>query len=150
MVKVAAVLLAGLSWAPLIARAQTTAPPPPPSSSPAAASAAAPAWKQIYENSQTLFYVDAGSVQQTGQYNVAALLEYKIPRVIGGVQVWSAISRMKISCDEKRMATVDNTLYALRMGTGKVVISQTTGDLWHPPQPGSLGEIIWNAVCEKK
>jgi hypothetical protein len=149
MVKVA-VLLAGLSCVAGFAHAQATASAPPDSSGSPAASAAAPSWKPIFENSQTIYYIDAGAVRETGQYDMSALLEYKIPRVIDGAQVWSIISRMKVSCDEKQMATIDNTLYALRMGSGKVILSQNASDLWHPPQPNSLGEMLWNAACVKK
>jgi hypothetical protein len=148
MVKVcAAVLLAGLLCAAVpIACAGTIASPPPSSTSPASGGP----WKQIYENGQTIYYVGAAYIPQTGQSDVEALLEFKIPQVVGGAQVWSVVSRMTLSCDQKRMITVDNTLYAHRMGAGRVVQSQAANDTWHQPEPGSLGELIWSTACGAK
>jgi hypothetical protein len=116
--------------------------------SPAAAPAGtAPTWKQIYENSQTVYYVDVSAVHATGVSNVASLQAYKIAQVVGGAQVWSIVSHMQLRCDAGEMLTVDNTLYAAKMGSGPVVEAQPAGDAWHKPQAGSLGGLIWSAAC---
>jgi hypothetical protein len=144
----AAVLLASLLWsAAPIARAGTIASPPPPSSGPPSG---APAWKQIYENGQTVYYVGAADIPQTGRSDIEALLAFKVPQVVDGAQVWSVVSHMTLSCDQKQMITVDNTLHALRMGAGKVVQTQAANDTWHQPEPGSLGELIWSTACGAK
>ena len=119
-------------------------PAPPP-----AAPAGAAAWKQIYENGQLVYYIDAEGFQKTGRSALSSLLEYKVPQVIGGAQVWSIVTHMQLSCDQDRMVTIDNTFYALKMGAGPVVESQPSGDGWHAPQPGSLGGLVWNAACGK-
>jgi hypothetical protein len=111
---------------------------------------AAPAWKQIYEDSQTIYYVGAASPAPTGPSDVATLLEFKVPQVVNGAQVWSVVSHMKLSCDERRMITIDNTLYALRMGAGPVVQLQAANDAWHQPQPGSFGDLVWSTACGKR
>ena len=143
-----AVLLAGLLCvaAPRAPAQPISASPPP---SPAAAGAA-PAWKPIYENSQTIYYVGAADVPQTGQSDVETLMEFRIPQVVDGDQVWSIVSHMKLSCDQQRMITLDNTLYALRMGAGPVVESQPANDQWHQPEAGTLGALVWSAACGKK
>lgn len=147
MVKARAViLLVGLLGAVApIARAQSVASPLSPPSS-----AATPAWKQIYEDSQTIYYVAAAGSAETGESDTASLLEFKIPQVVGSAQVWSVVSRMKLNCAQKQVVTVDNTSYAQRMGTGRVVQSQDAGDSWHQPEPGSLGELIWITACAKR
>jgi hypothetical protein len=149
MVKVcAAVLVAGLLCVAVpMACAGTIASPPPSNTS---AASGGPVWKQIYENGQTIYYVDAAHIPLTSQSDVEALLEFKIPQVANGAQVWSVVSRMTLSCDQKRMITVDNTLYAQRMGAGRVVQSQAANDTWHQPEPGSLGELIWSTACGAK
>lgn len=145
----AAILLAGLlGVVAAIARAEPIASPS--SASPGAtAPGRAAGWKQIYEDSQTIYYVGATSPAQTGEFDTASLLEFKIPQVVGSAQVWSVVSRMKLNCEQKQVVTVDNTSYALPMGTGKVVQSQDAGDSWHQPEPGSLGELIWSTACAK-
>jgi len=110
---------------------------------------AAPAWKQIYEDNQTVFYVDAAGLPTAGDASVTALLEYKVPQVIGGSQVWSILSHMKVSCGQNRMVTADNTLYALKMASGPAVQSQPSNDTWHAPQPNTLGGLVWGAACAK-
>jgi hypothetical protein len=142
----AAVVLAGLVCVAPIARAQAPASPPPPASP----ASVAPSWKLIYENSQTAYYFSADVPQQAGESDIVVLTEYKIPQVMDGVQVWSIVSNMKVKCDAARMATIDSTPHVLQMGAGRAVPMQVGQDVWHQPQPGSLGELIWNAVCVKK
>jgi hypothetical protein len=113
------------------------------------ASPSPPSWKQIFEDGQTIYYVAATSPGQTGESDTASLLEFKVPQVVGGAQVWSVVSHMKLNCDQKQVVTLDNTSYAQRMGTGRVIQSQGTGDAWHVPEPGSLGELIWSTACGK-
>jgi hypothetical protein len=123
----------------------------PPASSPSSAGAAsrAASWKQIYEDSQTIYYVSAAGLAQTDESDTQSLMEFKVPQVVGGVQVWSMVSRMKLSCDKNQVVTVDNTSYALPMGTGAVIQSQGADDTWHHPEPGSLGGLIWSTACAK-
>jgi hypothetical protein len=132
---------AALVLGPVMAQAQ-------PSSAPAAAPAATP-WKLIYENSQVIYYIDAHAVQASGVSDVASLLEYKIPQVVGGAQVWSIVSHMQLNCSAELLVTTDNTLYALKKGAGPVVATQAANDSWHRPQAGSLGDLIWNRACPK-
>jgi hypothetical protein len=115
----------------------------------APAAGAAPGWKQLYEDGQTVFYVDPSNLPAAGPANVTALLEYKVPEVINGSQVWSILTHMQVHCGENRMVTIDNTLYALKMGAGPVVQSQPSNDSWHAPQPGTLGSLVWGAACTK-
>lgn len=121
-----------------------------PSASPAPQSAgAAPAWKQLYDDNQTAFYVDPTGLPKTGAADVTSLLQYKVAQVIGGNQVWSIVTHMKVKCDENQVLTTDNTLYALKMGTGPVVEAQPANDSWHTPIAGSLGGLVWKAACAK-
>jgi hypothetical protein len=141
----AAAILAGLLCAAVpTVRAEPVAPPS------HAAGSAAPAWKQIYEDGQTTYFIAAANAQQTGESEVESLLEFKVPQVVGGVQVASVVSHMKLSCDQRRMVTVDNTLYAQPMGAGRVVQVQASDDTWHSPEPGSLGDLIWGVACGRK
>lgn len=117
--------------------------------SPARAAAAPAGWKQLYEDGQTIYYVDAAAQPKAGASAVTSLLEYKVPQVIGGAQVWSILTHMQVNCDEHRMITSDNTLYASKMGTGPAVETQTANDTWHTPQPGTLGSLVWTALCAK-
>lgn len=130
------VLVAGaLSVAP-IAAAQT--------------SASAPNWKVVYQDAQTDYYVDAAAGgPKSGEFTTASLIQYKVAQVVGASQVWSMVSHMKVDCDQREIMTIDNTLYAAKMGTGPIVQSQLSSDNWHTPQPNSLGGLIWNAACGK-
>jgi hypothetical protein len=117
----------------------------PPASS--AAANAAPAWKQIYETNQTIYYVGAASPARTGETDVATLLEFKVPQVVDGAQVWSMLSRMQLNCASEQVMTLENTFYAGQMATGTAVQTQAASDAWHAPDPGSLGELVWNTGC---
>ena len=115
----------------------------------AAAQASAANWKVIYQDPQTAYYVDAAGAPAAGETTTASLIQYKIAQVVNGAQVWSIVSHMKVDCDQREIMTIDNTLYASKMGTGPVVQSQPASDNWHSPQPDSLGGLIWNAACGK-
>ena len=134
--------LGALAWSASL-RAQPAAPAPQ-----TAGQAAAPTWKQIFQNSQTVFYVETRP-QGTppGDLDLRTLLDFKVPQVLGGSQVWSIVAHLKVSCGRKQMTTVDNTLYALRMGAGPVVAAQRANDAFHTPSPGSLGEAILREAC---
>lgn len=136
----------GLLWAAPAVRAQSVAAA---AAAPvgAASASAAPAWKQVYENGQVVYYVDAGGLPKSGDEKVASLLEYKVPQVIGGAQVWSIVSHMRLRCDAQQMVTTDNTLYARKMGGGPAIESQPANDSWHAPQPDSLGGLVWREAC---
>jgi hypothetical protein len=117
--------------------------------SPAPAARAAPAWKQLYEDNQTIYYLDTSNLPKGGASSATSLLEYKAPQVIGGAQVWSIVTHMKLNCDQNQMVTTDNTLYALKMGGGPIVQSQPANDTWHAPLEGTLGALVWGAACPK-
>jgi hypothetical protein len=131
-----------------LARAEPAASPPSPSSSGDAANQTA-SWKQIYEDGQTDYYVSAASPAQAGEAETESLMEFKIPQVVDGAQVWSVVSRMKLNCDQKQLVTLDSTSHALRMGAGPVIQAQAAGDTWHQPEAGSLGELILSTACVK-
>ena len=109
----------------------------------------APSWKLVYQDAQTAYYVDAAPGPKSGEFPTASLIQYKVAQVVGASQVWSMVSHMKVDCDQREIMTIDNTLYASKMGTGPIVQSQLSSDNWHTPQPDSLGGLIWNAACGK-
>jgi hypothetical protein len=137
----AALVLVGV----VSAAAQTAAASPP---SGPAANAAAP-WKQVYETNQTIYYVGAASAAPTGELDVETLLEFKVPQVVDGAQVWSMVSRMQLNCGSQQVMTIDNAFYALPMAAGRTVRTQAATDGWHQPDPGSLGELVWSTSCGK-
>jgi hypothetical protein len=106
-------------------------------------------WKQIFETNQTTYYVSAATPAPTGDSNVDTLLEFKVPQVVDSAQVWSMVTRMQVNCSSQQVMTVENTFYALPMGGGKAIQTQATSDNWHEPDPGSLGELVFNTRCGK-
>jgi len=138
MIKAAAVILTGIA-APAAAQVVAAAP----------AASATPAWRKVFENGQVVYYVGAGDLPKSGDGQIETLLEYKVPQVIGGAQVWSIVSHMRLRCDAQQMVTTDNTLYARPMGGGPVVETQPANDSWHQPQQGSLGGLVWRVACGK-
>jgi hypothetical protein len=117
--------------------------------SPATASADAPAWRLIFETSQTIYYVGAANVGPTGETDIETLQEFKVPQVFGGDQIWSVVSRYELNCGEDRIVTLDNSYYPRRMGAGAAIQALNANDAWHTPEPGSLGELVWNTACRK-
>jgi opacity protein-like surface antigen len=134
------ILCAAASIAPLAATASPAS---------AAAGDGAAAWKQVFETGQTIYYVSAADPPRAGEAAIETLLEFKVPQVVAGAQAWSMVSHMKLDCDGQRVMTTDNTFYALPMGAGAAVRTEAANDLWHEPEPGSLGELVWSVGCRK-
>lgn len=114
-----------------------------------AAAIAAVGWKQIYETNQTTYYVSSATAATSGDLNVETLMQFKVPQVVDGAQVWSMMSRMQVNCQSQQLMTVENTFYAMPMGGGKAIRTQAASDNWHNPDPDSLGELVWNTSCGK-
>jgi len=131
--------------------ADASAAPSAGASAPAAPNAAVPpGWKVLFENSQSAYYLQPPApAAAAGELQATTVLEFKIPEVLGGAQVWSIVAHLRLACDRQQLATSDNTLYASPLGAGPVVSVQR-GDLaWRPPQPGSIGEMILRESCPK-
>jgi len=122
------------------ANAQTTTPAP---------ASPTPAWRQIFENAQTIYYLSAANAPPTGEAEVETLQQFKVPQVFGGDQIWSIVSHYRLDCGQDRIVTLDNAYYPHRMGEGSPIQSLNPNDTWHAPEPGTLGELIWNTACGK-
>ena len=112
-----------------------------------------PPWKQIYQNSQATYYVGATNLPQTGESDTQTLLDFRIPQVVGGAQVWSVmVSRMKLKCGQQQVVTVDNigsTRWA-NGGAGRPIRSQDANDSWHTSRSlGRSARLIWSTACGK-
>ena len=123
---------------------------PGPAPAPAPGGGGQPTWKQVFENSQTVYYIGQGGAPAGSTVDLSSLLEFKIPQVVNATQIWSIVAHLKVNCAAKQMITVDNTLYAGKMGAGKAVSVESGSDNWHTPQHGSLGELIWTTACASK
>jgi hypothetical protein len=145
-IRPSAVLL-GCLCAASVACAQPAAAPPPAAA--AAAGKGSAAWKRVFQDREATYYVDASVQASAGPADARSLVNFKIAQVIDGSQVWSVVAHLRLNCGQDQMITIDNTLYALQMGAGPVVETQTASERWHTPQPGTLGGVIWNSVCGK-
>ncbi len=128
---------------------------PSPAAAPAPTPAAAtspPGWKQLFENSQNIYYMGANLARPAdpaAKMEVTLLVEFKIAQVLDGAQAWSAVSRLQLDCAQGRMITLNDTYYASKLGQGPAVSSHGGVDVWHAPQPGSLSQLIWSSACPK-
>jgi surface-adhesin protein E len=147
MIGTRAALLVGMVGVAAAALAAPASAAPAPS--PGAAASGTADWKLIYQTDQTTYYLNAAGSAPTGDFNVQTLLEFKVPQVVDGAQVWSMVTHMQVNCRSQQLMTSENTFYASQMGSGKAIQTQAASDNWHDPDPGSLGELVLSTSCGK-
>ncbi|HZC15854.1 MAG TPA: surface-adhesin E family protein [Caulobacteraceae bacterium] len=147
-------IVALLLAASLSAKAQTVGSPP---ARAAKSDGQAPNWMQIQETNQSNIYIDQNSVQpgdaepdHTIIVDAVGLEDFKIAQVLGGHQVSSVEYLTSFDCHQKELMLLGINYYDLSMGTGRVVNGGKSADAWHTPQPNTLEDLLWNAVCAGK
>lgn len=144
---VAASLVELVSGLPQPGLAQTPTPPAAPASS---SSAGQSAWVQVAQDSQRLYYLESDASPSHGRKPARSLMEFKIPQVFQGTQVWSIVTNLQVDCDARQTVTVSDTFYSGRMGVGRIVSFNSGQDTWHAIAPGSLGAMAWDLACKAK
>ena len=116
------------------------------------ATAASAEWIFADANDESIQYVDRATIRRNGNLvKMWDMVNYKT--VQGGAVGYSYLSskaQSEYDCKEERFRLLALNLFDGQMGSGKVVISDSTPGPWAPISPGSRGEIVWKIACGKK
>jgi len=107
-------------------------------------------WMQVYGGETSDAYADVTTIRKKGKtVKMWDMIDLKQPQEVDGVLFQSVKSQSEYDCAKVRSRLLAVYYYALPMGTGEVVLSETKPSDWEPVLPGTRGVIMWNVVCSK-
>jgi hypothetical protein len=96
-------------------------------------------------------YIDYATIRRTGNLvEFWRLFDLKTTQKLVGVRFLSSKSQWQYDCLEKQEQGLAFTYFSKNMGKGVVVYSFSDPGRWEPVAPESIGETIFNIVCDKK
>ena len=116
------------------------------------ATAASAEWTRVDNHNEFIQYVDKGTIRRNGHLiKMWDLTDYKtVQKMADGKSYLSDKGQQEYDCKEEKMRQLALTSFAGKMGQGKAVYSDSDPYKWIPIGPGSIGEILWKAACEKQ
>lgn len=101
-------------------------------------------WKQMFESSRSLTYVDVDRIRTVDGYKLLwILVDFKQKDEFGDL---SEISYLKLDCKNFRYMYLDRTFFSLPMGEGKRTVDGPINK-WKYPPPKSIGEGWIKSFC---
>ena len=95
-------------------------------------------------------YIDYATIRRTGNLvEFWRLIDLKTTQKLVGIRFLSSKSQWQYDCLEKQEQGLAFTYFSKNMGKG-VVVHSRDALAWEPVSPESIGETIFNIVCDKK
>lgn len=118
-------------------------------------SSAAAEWIKVGENRNDTVYVDADTINKSGNLvKMWSLFDFKTRLTASFGMSWSFKSQDEYDCSEETFRTISITYYSENMGKGKVVATKTFTEEWDPEfdpiAPGSVIQAMMKIACKKK
>lgn len=119
------------------------------------ASNARAGWVTIGENKILAFtaYADPNieaSIKNGDKVKMWKMYDYKSAQEASGYKFLSTKFQNEYDCRGAQSRILANTTYAVNMGAGEAVFTQSDIDNWQPVIPDSLDEAMWKFACKKK
>ena len=115
------------------------------------AGAASAEWTRLSETDNYIYYVDLATIRRNGNLvKIWTLADFKAVRKNAGKSFLSEKSQSEYDCKEEKSRILAFTWFDGKMGSGKVVVSDSDPGKWSPIQPGSVGEALWKIACGKQ
>ena len=109
-------------------------------------------WTQSGGNDQFIHYVDRATIRRNGNLvKMWDLADFKtVQKSAAGESYLSNKIQTEYDCKEEKSRSLAFTWFSGKMGSGKVVYSDSFPGKWSPISPGSVGEALWKIACGKK
>ena len=103
-------------------------------------------WSYVTESVLGKFYYDKDRVRKSGKYIYFwTLIDYLKPEK-GSL---SLTSYTELDCSIFRFKNLKLQTYKYSMGVGEMIGDYTPPNEWKYPQPDSVGETLYNKICEE-
>ena len=118
----------------------------------ATAGAASADWTVAGDNDQFSLYVDRATIRRNGNLvKMWDLVDFKTVQTgPGGESYLSSKTQEQYDCKEERSRQIAFTWFDGKMGSGKVVVSDSDPGKWKPIAPESVAAALWKIACGKK
>jgi hypothetical protein len=108
-------------------------------------------WVKIEEVETFNIYIDYDTIRHTGKLaKMWELYDFKTRQTDGGTPYLSSKGQREYDCEKEQSRTLAFHKFAGQMGLGEPVYSSPGRSDWAPVVPGSVGEMKWQILCEKK
>ena len=117
------------------------------------ATVASAEWTVAERDDELILYVDKATIRRNGNLvKMWDLADYKTVQksAAAGEYYLSGKVQMEYDCKEEKKRLLAFTNFSGKMGSGKVVYSDSFPGKWSPISPGSVGEALWKIACGKK
>ena len=118
------------------------------------ATAANAEWTAIDSADNFIQYVDRATIRRNGNLvKMWSLQNFKTVQksAAGGESYLSVKEQWEYDCKEEKKRVLAFSWFDGKMGSGKVVYSDSDfRDKWSPVGPESIGEILWKIACGKQ
>jgi len=96
-------------------------------------------------------YIDPATIRHDGQFiTLSELRDYRWQQGgITGRRFQSSMSQKEFDCPAKRYRILTYTDFVGTMGTSDARNGIVELDAWHPIEPESINQTLWEMVCRK-
>ena len=103
----------------------------------------------LTESNMGKFYYDKDRVRKSGKYLYFWELQDYIKPQVNSDGEFSSTLYVQLDCSIFRYKWLKIINYKNSMGEGGIVSQTTPTDEWRYPPPNSIGEFVYNKVCEE-
>ena len=115
------------------------------------ATAARAEWTIAGGNDNYIAYADRATIRRNGNLvKMWNLLDYKTVQTVAGWSYLTQSAQQEYDCKEEKKRILAFTWFDGKMGSGKVVVSDSDTNRWTPNLPGSVDEALWKIACGKQ
>jgi hypothetical protein len=106
-------------------------------------------WKQVAEGTDTVLFVDFGSIRKDGnKLRVWQMTNFSKPRIVLGQEVLSLRARVEFDCKKEQEKLVSVSLFSQYFATGDLIKLEDKGADWKDIPPDTVGWDVFKSVCK--
>ena len=96
-------------------------------------------------------YVDPTTIRRNSNLvKMWQFYDFKTVQTVGSNRFLTAKEQWEFDCAEERSRVVARKEFSGNMGSGPMVSTNSQVGKWVPVIPGSIGQTVWKAACEKQ
>lgn len=110
-------------------------------------------WVKVSDSDEAgkTVYVDPTTIRRNSNLvKMWQFYDFKTVQTVGSIRFLTAKEQWEFDCAEERSRVVARKEFSGNMGSGPMVSTNSQVGKWVPVIPGSIGQTVWKAACEKQ
>ena len=110
-------------------------------------------WVKVSDSDEAgkTVYVDPTTIRRNSNLvKMWQSYDFKTVQTLGSIRFLTAKEQWEFDCAEERSRVVARKEFSGNMGSGTMVSTNSQVGKWVPVIPGSMGQTVWKAACEKQ